>query len=134
MSLLRPTPGELLDRISILDLKIRRFGEARQHPKGLKAERSMLVSYLQSCYANKNGKAGNLFKSLAAVNSTIWECEDEIRSELTEKGAAFVGRRIAKFNDKRNSLIRRIDQAYKIYCDSEEKIYSCIQKESSSNG
>jgi hypothetical protein len=134
MSLLRPTPGELLDRISILDRKIRRFAEANRNSEKLDVERSMLVAYLGACFPNKNGRAGKLYKSLAAINESIWECEDDIRSSLTDQGAAFVGRKIAILNDKRNSLVKKINAAYQAQECSEEKIYSCTAKESSSNG
>ena len=115
--------GELLDKISILEIKKEKISN-KESLNFIEKEYSILKEQL-----NKNikydDKLDKLFKSLKKINSTLWEFEDEKR--LYEKNSNFgdnfikVSREIHFLNDNRSkvkldmnkttgSLIREIKQ------------------------
>ena len=115
--------GELLDKISILEIKKEKISN-KESLNFIEKEYSILKEQL-----NKNikydDKLDKLFKSLKKINSTLWEFEDEKR--LYEKNSDFgenfikVSREIHFLNDDRSkvkldmnkttgSLIREIKQ------------------------
>jgi len=76
-------------------------------------------------------RIAGLVTELTNANCEIWTMEDEIRNtgEDTVEHLALVGKRIARYNDERNRLIREIDEAYGCENPVEEKIYRCtVQK------
>tara|TARA_B110000037_G_scaffold17711_1_gene18400 strand:- start:18 stop:407 length:390 start_codon:yes stop_codon:yes gene_type:complete len=115
--------GELLDKISILEIKKEKITN-KESLNFIEKEYLILKEQL-----NKNikydEKLDKLFKSLKKINSTLWEFEDEKR--LYEKNSDFgenfikVSREIHFLNDDRSkvkldmnkttgSLIREIKQ------------------------
>jgi adenine C2-methylase RlmN of 23S rRNA A2503 and tRNA A37 len=115
--------GELLDKISILEIKKEKISN-KESLNFIEKEYLILKEQL-----NKNikydEKLDKLFKSLKKINSTLWEFEDEKR--LYEKNSDFgknfikVSREIHFLNDDRSkvkldmnkttgSLIREIKQ------------------------
>lgn len=105
------SPGELMDRISILQIKAERItdpGKLRNIHGPLKSlceirdervQRSELLSRLQA--------------ELKAVNQTLWDIEDAIRTCEAEEdfGSRFVefARAVYRNNDRRAALKRQID-------------------------
>jgi hypothetical protein len=119
------SPGELLDRISILEIKSQRIGDPAKlrnihHELGL--YRSTILGKIP------DGKAmTGLARDLKAVNETLWTIEDEIRAcEANQDfGKRFVelARSVYRTNDRRASIKREIN----VLCGStiiEEKSYT----------
>lgn len=123
MSLLRPTPGEMLDRLSILDLKIKAYHEAGRDSHQLCVERNELLERLKATKKRKGFGVSSACARLMEVNSDLWECETRIRERISEASAGVIGKRIAELNDLRNETIRKLDRAYGCETPVEEKVY-----------
>jgi hypothetical protein len=138
MRLLNPSPGEVLDRLSILELKIMAAKKREISSTHFEAEKASLDermrdwdqgitedclgdgdrldATLQKVAINKNG--------LAAVNALLWDAEDKARA--TPENSAFtlavLCKQIIKLNDARARHVRELDLLYGI-SDGEEKMY-----------
>ena len=110
--------GEMLDRLSILSLKVL-YGElAGKDTAHYRNERNALLSKVTA----KNGMASWIeeYGALAAVNAALWHAEDELRTLrrheetlVTEGLLPTVARcafRIQQLNDDRSKLIAAINQ------------------------
>ncbi len=114
--LLNPGLGDILDRISILHLKVVRKpydGKSIDHYE----------EELRELHRHADGVEGVVFyqySALAAVNSTLWDCEDELRSLRTAGGSApiapdrvrtigMIAVQIQELNDRRAELIALIN-------------------------
>lgn len=123
MSLLHPTPGEIIDRLTIVDLKLKAFRKAERDTSALEAEKLELQQNISRLKAAKNAKA--LKKWLENINLTIWKAEDDVRAWRSPHGhdkLAEFSLKIARYNDYRSKVIREID----LTCGTEsieEKIY-----------
>lgn len=103
--------GELIDKITILELKEKRIEDAEKR-RNVEFELKQLSEILQqSCPMTAELDACRA--KLRAVNTEIWELEDRIRDHERRKdfGAAFVevARLVYKTNDKRAALKREIN-------------------------
>ena len=115
--------GELLDKISILEIKKERIADL-ESAKFIEKEYLILKDQLDK-NINYDEKLDELFNKLKNINMALWEMEDEKRSY--EKSSNFsdkfikVSRDIHFFNDNRSkvkleinkitgSLIREIKQ------------------------
>lgn len=107
-----PGPGEILDRLTILFLKITYGQHAGRDITHWEDELgSLFRSYVQSKYPAHEFE-------LAAVNAALWQAEDEMReyrrehaqgsSEPAETGAE-IGVRIQALNDRRAELVALIN-------------------------
>lgn len=133
MRLLNPAPGEILDRISILDLKIRAAEQKGIDTARFAAEKSLLEEQMlnwnnwlredkppQSTWdviaQKKNG--------LAAINALLWETEDTVRAthptDIQTLATCCI--RVYTLNDGRADLVHQLS---KLYGSDEvhEKIY-----------
>lgn len=105
--------GELLDKITILEIKSERIADEAK----LENVRTEL-RVLQDCW-DKEGivdKEISLHKNnLKKINETLWDIEDEIRElEATKSfGDAFIrlARSVYKTNDERAAVKRKINEA-----------------------
>ena len=95
--------GELLDKISILEIKLEKI----QDPEKLKYindEYKILKKQL-NLNINKDNKIDNLFKSLKEINYKLWIIEDDKRKCEKDKnfGESFIklSRDVHFLNDKR---------------------------------
>lgn len=123
-SLLIPVSlGELLDRVSILELKQQRVTDSRRL-RNITREFALLTGILE-----KNGFALSdpAMQPLRLVNSQLWDLENRIRllDRKNNHGREFIqaAREIHRLNDIRHELKRSINLA----CGSsvvEEKEYS----------
>lgn len=116
--------GELTDRLTILDLKLRHLsGEAQLQ---VARELALLDAVLAPLRARV---PDHLRKELAAVNGQLWDLEDAVRGceRRDSFGEPFVAmaRAIYRLNDRRASLKRAISLAggsalveQKVYGDS----------------
>ena len=69
--------GELLDKISILEIKLDKIKDSEKL-KFISDEHSILKSQLDNNVKTDN-KLNNLFSSLKEINSKLWVIEDEKR-------------------------------------------------------
>jgi len=111
MRLLAPTsPGDLLDRISILTIKVERLpGPQRVNAADeLAALRAIIEAEL-----TVDGLEG-LLQDLRQVNLALWDAEDKLRAfeRQSEFGPEFIdcARSIYRSNDRRFALKRRINE------------------------
>ncbi len=134
MRLLNPSPGEVLDRITILELKITAAGKKEINPSRFIAEKTQLDELLQTWtqWLKEDHVSETVWdtiamerNSLVAVNTLLWVAEDEIRvlpeDELAKIGE--VGLRIHKLNDSRADIVRRLSELYGAEGEVGEKIY-----------
>ena len=117
--------GELLDRISILELKVERFTSDEKRER-VRRELAELYDIRQTIMAfNETTQA--LFDALKEVNGTLWEIEDKLR--LCEHSGTFdqsfiaLARSVYRLNDKRAAIKGQIN-AHVGSALTEEKSYS----------
>jgi hypothetical protein len=124
MNILAPISlGELLDKISILKIKLVEITDSDKI-KNIQTELNSLVEIL-----NQNASGDELsgfINQLYEINYKIWHCEDRIRECERQKdfGQQFVttAREIYKYNDQR-SIVKRTVNIRKGSVIVEEKSY-----------
>ena len=104
------SPGELLDKITILMIKVERLTDPQQR-QNVKTE----LNLLQTARAQLNTEeTGALFDALKTVNEQLWQIEDDIRDCEREDdfGDKFIGlaRSVYHNNDERARLKREINE------------------------
>lgn len=106
------SPGELIDKITILQLKSERLTDA---------EKQRLVQYELGLLKTRHAEAisasdelTNLTKALRDVNAVLWDIEDQIRDceRAQDFGDRFVSlaRAVYHTNDRRAALKRQINE------------------------
>jgi hypothetical protein len=106
------SPGELLDRLTILEIK----SERMQEPRQLAQVRAELAALRQARQARVAGgeELDRLTRALKAVNERLWEAEDGLRlcERRQDFGEGFVAlaRSVYRHNDERAGLKRRINE------------------------
>jgi len=113
MPILAPVSwGELLDKITILDIKAERIADADKLAN-VRRERAALVAVAAQTDTARPEVAA-LINQLRAVNTTLWEVEDEIRDceRAKDFGPRFVelARQVYHTNDRRAALKRDLNQ------------------------
>ena len=104
--------GELLDKISILEIKLEMVKDENKK-KEIKKEYEIL-NKIQSTSVKLEGEIKNLFESLKKVNMTMWEIEDKVR--ICEKNKDFgekfieLARGVYFNNDKRSRIQLEINK------------------------
>ena len=104
--------GELLDKISILEIKLEMVKDENKK-KEIKKEYEIL-SKIQTTSVKLEGEIKNLFESLKKVNMTMWEIEDKVR--ICEKNKDFgekfieLARGVYFNNDKRSRIKLEINK------------------------
>jgi hypothetical protein len=132
MRLLNPSPGEVLDRITILELKIAAAGKREINSTSFQAEKNELEEHLRQwdqtlkeMWPDKNVwyDIGQQRNALVAINSLLWEAEDLVRALPDEEMSklAMLAKRIAKLNDGRAKAVQQIAKLYGV--EEQEKIY-----------
>lgn len=106
------SPGELVDRITILQLRADRLADpaaadhARDHLAALTAA--------QNRFLPPSPELDRLTAALAAVNAALWDLEDRVRAlDRAGDGPAFAAaaRAIFRLNDERSRLKQRVNDA-----------------------
>jgi len=104
--------GELLDKISILEIKRARLTVAAQRAN-VEREYETLCRARDATLPDGADIAADCAE-LHAVNETLWEIEDDIRDCERNKdfGPAFVelARAVYRTNDRRAAVKRRLDE------------------------
>ncbi|MDH5472001.1 MAG: DUF6165 family protein [Gammaproteobacteria bacterium] len=118
------SPGELLDKITILRIKSARINE----PEKLANVRNELdmLDNIWSQSVNQDSTIKQLTEELTSINEALWDIEDDIRDEEREKrfGERFIelARSVYVTNDQRANTKKKIN----LYLGStivEEKSY-----------
>ncbi len=130
------SPGELIDKITILRIKSQRITDAVKL-ENVRRELDVLQrTWADSGYANRDIAAETTL--LQAVNERLWIIEDEIRDK--ERAQSFdtefirLARAVYFENDERSEIKRRINLRLgstiieeKSYSDYRAKVYSAPQ-------
>jgi len=105
------SPGELIDKITILEIKLERMGD----PEKLKnvAVELEVLSQARAGAMPPSAELDGLTAELKAINAKLWQIEDDIRDceRGGDFGPAFVGlaRAVYVSNDTRADIKRRIN-------------------------
>ncbi len=106
------SPGELIDKITILEIKLDRIEDAEKRGN-VKHEYEILTAARDGAI-EPTPELERLSAELKQANERLWEIEDDIRDcERTKDfGAAFVelARAVYVNNDKRSQLKREISE------------------------
>jgi len=106
------SPAEVLDKISILEIKSERINDEHKHAN---IERELdLLTGLWHAHAVETAEITRLRDQLRAVNQKLWDIEDRIRDceRNRDFGDAFVelARSVYKTNDRRAAIKRQINE------------------------
>ena len=100
------SPGELLDKISILEIKMEKVKDKNSQDE-IKKEYKIL-NEIQNSTIDLKDEIKNLFDSLKTINTLLWDIEDKLR--IYEKNQNFgkdfieLARGVYFNNDKRAKL------------------------------
>jgi hypothetical protein len=102
--------GELLDKITILEIKV-----ARLPTEDARANAEKELGLLNQIAAPVLGQAGPLVARLKSLNEALWEIEDRIREHERQAdfGPGFIAlaRAVYRTNDQRGRVKRDINLA-----------------------
>lgn len=117
--------GELLDKITILEIKQERIKQ-EDKLKNIQKELSQLLR-VKNESLNFNDEIDELYQSLKSTNEALWEIEDEIRNceRVKDFGPQFIqlARKVYNQNDIRCMIKRELNE--KLGSElKEEKSYS----------
>jgi len=109
------SPGELLDKISILEIKLEKVKD-KDRQKKIKNEYDILKK-VQNSSIEMSDKIKDLYRSVSNVNIKLWDIEDKIRICEQNKnfGKNFIelARGVYFNNDKRAKLKNEINEILK---------------------
>jgi len=104
--------GELIDKITILEIKLEKLGPGAQRDN-VKREHDALAAVRDRLGAGKPWQAGAA--ELKAINLILWQVEDDIRDCERDKdfGPRFIelARSVYRTNDRRAAEKRRLNEA-----------------------
>ncbi len=104
-------PGELIDKITILEIKAERIADAAQRANALVELKTL--GDARAAAIPPDGEIDRLEAQLKVVNEALWEIEDDIRDCDREGnfGPRFVelARAVYRTNDRRAELKRAIN-------------------------
>lgn len=105
-------PGELIDKITILEIKLSMISDPEKL-QNIRSEYESLVKVMTRTIP-RNLELAAMKDELKAVNLAIWRVEDDIRDHERRQdfGASFIelARAVYKTNDRRAALKRKINQ------------------------
>ena len=106
------SPGELIDRITILEIKAARINdEAKRANIGVELEE---LTAARQAAVPASARLAALTGELKEVNEALWDIEDEIRAleAARDFGPAFIelARAVYKTNDRRSAIKRKINE------------------------
>jgi hypothetical protein len=137
MGLLTPLPGEVVDRQTILELKMDAAGKKEISANAFRDEYDQLQAYLEKnsfARAPERQDQEALYKKMKDVNTQLWNIEDEIRLIIKNAGDSSklsadqkvqvckISFEIPRLNDRRAELVREINKLFNI--DRVEKLYN----------
>jgi len=105
------SPGELLDKITILQIKAERIEDAAK-VANVKTELDLLTTVWNDSVESDN-EITALTKELKTINEALWEIEDDIRDEERNKrfGDRFIelARAVYVTNDQRADAKKKVN-------------------------
>jgi len=112
MSLLVPTsPGEFLDKLSILEIKADRIRDAAKLENVRRERDALRATWAASPLAARDVSAQ--VAALRAVNEALWDIEDRIREKEAARAfdAEFIelARSVYRTNDRRAAIKRELN-------------------------
>ena len=109
------SPGDLLDKISILEIKLEKVKD-KDRQKRIKNEYDILKK-VQNSSIEMSDKIKDLYRSVSNVNIKLWDIEDKIRicEQNKDFGKNFIelARGVYFNNDKRAKLKNEINEILK---------------------
>ena len=118
--------GELLDKVSILKIKLDRITD-KEKLVNIQKEYDTLKPYVDRLIENSDTNLHNHFLSLSDLNSMLWDIEDWIRDCEKRKdfGPEFIqlARSVYTTNDRRSEVKKIINKTTNSEL-SEEKSYN----------
>ena len=127
MRLIHPSPGEVLDRKTILHLKIE---AGRRRPVSVahfEEELKMIEAALADWFGKNPGADRRAYdeaaQELADVNRKLWDAEDEVRElpRSAKERLAELAKWIPELNDRRADLVQRVNRLFDV--SQTEKLY-----------
>ncbi len=104
-------PGELIDKITILEIKAERIADAAK--RGNVRVELQILTDVRAAAIPPDSEIDRLAAALRVVNEALWEIEDDIRAcdRAGDFGPRFVGlaRAVYRNNDRRAELKRAIN-------------------------
>jgi Family of unknown function (DUF6165) len=108
------SPGELLDKITILEIKRKRIAESAKL-ENVRRELAMLEAARDRAVVPSDELVVALTALLLGVNEALWKVEDELRrcESVGDFGPRFIelARSVYRLNDRRASIKREINEA-----------------------
>lgn len=105
------SPGEVLDKITILEIKSERMDDAEKLAN-VRRELELLQAAWHSA-VNEDDTVRRIHDELKAINETLWEIEDDIRDKERAKefDKVFIGlaRSVYVTNDKRANAKKELN-------------------------
>lgn len=105
------SPGELLDKISILEIKLRRIGDPDRRAF-VRRELDLLRERWER--AGLGQELENLLDELRGINERLWDVEDAIREcehrQLFDERFVALARSVYRTNDERAALKKLINE------------------------
>lgn len=119
------SPGELIDKITVLEIKAARIGDAKKLAN-VRHELGLLTG-IRAKNLSESAALAALEAGLKHTNEALWQIEDDIRDceRAKDFGARFVelARSVYRTNDRRAQLKREIGELFGTGI-VEEKSYS----------
>jgi tetratricopeptide (TPR) repeat protein len=127
--LVEVAPGELLDKLTILEIKAARIADADKL-RHVREELRVLTAARDGALP-ASAELARLTAELKAVNEQLWDVEDELRRCEAGRsfGARFIelARSVYKMNDRRAALKRRVNELLGSHL-VEEKSYAAYEQ------
>ena len=105
------SPGELIDKFTILDIKLNRI-KAKEKTQNIRKEHKILKRQIEKNLP-KSKRLSALISKLKTINKTLWDIEDQIRvcerKRDFEKEFIKLARSVYQKNDLRSSYKREIN-------------------------
>lgn len=107
--------GELLDKFTILEIKLQKIDHVENHEKivNIRHEYEQLIPKINHLY-EKYGDIHAYYKKLLEINERLWEIEELLRNH--EKNQTFdqmfidLAREVYKKNDERSRLKKEVNE------------------------
>jgi hypothetical protein len=141
MRLLRPSPGEAVDRQTILLIKLKKGQQQRGfNPTQFQMELNEIQAYLENSFLIMASKEiepeyNGLMKRLTSLNERIWDLVDrmhELKRYKAQPGRpapiasiAEAGMLIADLNDERAAVVQQVNGLFGV--TAQEKLYEIVR-------
>ena len=106
------SPGELIDKFTILDIKLNRIKE-QEKTQNIRKEHKILKRQIEKNLP-KSKRLSALISKLKTINKTLWDIEDQIRvcerKQDFKKKFIKLARSVYQKNDLRSSYKREINK------------------------